>query len=396
MNGALSEVLGSALAPRSRVAFGGRARRADDRLRRRADGDRGIPDLSGRGAAGGAVADGGDRRGPLLRPGPPDRALPGAARVARRGARRARRACGYGSTSASSRWRPRSSTATAAAICSPAWWPTSTHCRTCISAASSPRSSHWWPALWRWGPRRRSSPPPARCSPAGCWWQVLPCRFSAAGWRCGRARRQAAARGRLSSELVELIDAAPGDRRVSRGARRARARAGSRPRVGGVGAAGRALGRRHRRPRAAGDGRHGVRGAGRGDRGIGGRRARPRADRRARPVGDGLVRGHHPAGHERARAVGDARRRPANPRAHRSGSPSCATRSARCRPPAGRSWWRSSTCAHATRGSPRRPSTASACGSSQGNGLRWSDPAAPERPLWPTCSCAFSTPRSGA
>ena len=76
----------AALGPRAAAAARARrgAGRADRPVRRGPDGHGGLSDLARGRAPGGAFADGGDRRCPLLRPGQAGRPLPGAACLARR------------------------------------------------------------------------------------------------------------------------------------------------------------------------------------------------------------------------------------------------------------------------------------------------------------------------
>ncbi len=174
------------------------------------------------------------------------------------------------------------------------------------------------------------------------------------GARAGR--RQAAARGALSAELVELLGAAPelvAFGAAERGPERVRAADASLVR----------LARRDALATGIGDGAGmlvtGVTVAGvlavAVDASAHGR-ARPRADRDARAARAGGVRGRHAARGDGPRAVRDARGRPAAARAHRAGA-----RRARGRAPGagprGRSRSRWRTSARATRGSGDRPWT---------------------------------------
>ena len=179
----------------------GAARRAHDLLRRRADGDGGVPDRPGGGAARDPLAHRRDRRRALLRPDAPAGPVRRAARHARRGAPRPRARARRGLRADRAAGARRSSRATAAAICSPAWWPTSTPCRTCTCGPSGPR----WPgalaaALSRSAPRPRSCPARPSCSPPASWSRgvavpalagaLLPRRRAPAGGRAGRRRRR--------------------------------------------------------------------------------------------------------------------------------------------------------------------------------------------------------------
>ena len=238
----------------------------------------------------------------------------------------------------------------------------------------------------------------ASCSPAACSWPALavPALAGFLGARAGR--RQAAARGELSAELVELLRGAPElvafgaegpaverdprrrpDAGQARPPRRARRRRRRRPRARGH--------RRDRRRRARRRGRprpHNGAFEPRADRDAGAARAR----RRSRPSRRSAAR--------RPRAVGDARRRPAGPRAHRS------------QPGRSRSVGPGPAPALAVRGGARgRPgpvpaassaprSTASVSGSSPASGSRCSARAAPARRRSRTCCSASSIPSGGA
>ena len=162
--------------------------------------------------------------------------------------RRARR----GSSRGSSRSRRPSSTHTARGICSRGWSPTSTRSRTCTSVALSRRWSRCSRAPCRsaWPPR--CFPPPDSCSRSVCSSEASPYPRSPDRWARRAGRRQAAARGQLSAELVELAArrrrsssrSAPRTRRCGRVAcRRPRRWSGSLAATRGR--------RRGRRPRAA-------------------------------------------------------------------------------------------------------------------------------------------------
>ena len=86
---------------------------------------------------------------------------------------------------------------------------TSTRSRTSTCAACCRRSSRSWPAPSRSAPPPPSCRPRASCSPPACSPAGSPCPRCPAPRGARAGRRQAAARGELSAELVELLGAAP-------------------------------------------------------------------------------------------------------------------------------------------------------------------------------------------
>ncbi len=186
----------------------------------------------------------------------------------------------------------RSSTATARATCFADGRATSTRCRTCTCAASSRRSSRSWPApsrsAWRRLPPAAGLVLAARTARSAAW----PCPLARGLARRRAARRQAAARGELAAELVELLARRPSSSPSAREERaaRPRPRAPTRALVG--------LARRDALAAGVADGL-GLLVTGATVAGVlavavdaHGRRApRPRADRDARPARARLVRG---------------------------------------------------------------------------------------------------------
>ena len=116
----------------------------------------------------------------------------------------------------SSRWRRRSSRATATATCWRAWSPTSTRCRTCTCAPSARRSSALLAGAVLVGVAAAFLPAAGLVLAVGlvAGGVAVP---ALAGWLGRRGgRRQAAARGELSAELVEVLRARAGARRLRR------------------------------------------------------------------------------------------------------------------------------------------------------------------------------------
>ena len=151
-----------------------------------------------------------DRRRPLLRARAAAAALPRPARVARPRPARARRhphpllrAHRAARAGASSR-------ATAAASCSAGWSATSTRSRgsTC-AALGPPLVALVVGARLRGVAAALSCRPPRSCSRSGCWSAGIAVPALAAALGRAAGRRQAAARGELTAELVELLRGAP-------------------------------------------------------------------------------------------------------------------------------------------------------------------------------------------
>ena len=200
------------------------------------------------------------------------------------------RAC----TSGSSRWRPRSSRATARATSSRAWSATSTRCRTCTCAACCRRSWHSWRRPSRSAWRRRSCRPPALVLAAGLL--VGGIAVPALAGLLGRSRGPAPGRG--ARRAVGRARRAAARRARARGLRAGRrpagARARGRPRAGAGGPARRA---RRRRRRRVGPARHRARPSPECSRSRSRhtrRAARPGADRDARAARAGVLRGRPP------------------------------------------------------------------------------------------------------
>ena len=210
------------------------------------------------------------------------------------------------------------------------------------------------------------------------------------------ARRQAAARGELTAELVELLQAAPELVVYGQEPSPPRPAAGRRPHPRPDRAPRRARRRCRRRPRARrhrGDRRRRAR-----RRRVGARRraSRPRADRDAGAARARVVRGGPAAVRGRPRARRDARGRAARPRADRPRAACHRSRRARPRCRAGRS----AVCLEDVRVRYRQDGDARAraaprCASSPAAASRSSARAAPARRPSPTCSFASST-RSAA
>ena len=95
------------------------------------------------------------------------------------------------------------------ATCWRAWSPTSTRCRTCTCAASGRRSSRCWPARVVVGVAAAFLPAAGLVLAAGLLVGGIAVPALAGGSAGAAARRQAAARGELSAELVEVLRAAP-------------------------------------------------------------------------------------------------------------------------------------------------------------------------------------------
>ena len=222
---------------------------------------------------------------------------------------------------------------------------------------------------------------------------AVPALAGVLGARAGR--RQAAARGELSAELVELL----------RGAPELVAFGGEAPALERVRAADRALVKLARRDALAAGVADGLglrrdrldrrrRARGRGHR-VRQRRLEPGADRDAGAARARRIRGRHTARGRRPRAVGDARRRPQGARAHRSRR----GRSRSVGPGPGaqlavRGGARGRPGAVPARGAPAR-STASVSGSSPASGSPCSARVAPARRRSRTCCCASSIRNAG-
>ena len=327
---------------------GSRARRADGRLRRRADGRGRLSDLARRRAPADPVADG--RRSPRSRrsasAGRSCATSSGSRRTTSRCARSG--GCGRASTSASSRSRRPSSTATARATCSRAWSPTSTPSRTSTCAACCRPSSRSSPAALSVGVAAAFVPAAGLVLAAGLLTAGLavPALSGYLGARAGTTP------GRRSRRAVGRARRAPRGRARARRLRRrsGRARRASAPPT-------RALVKLARRDALAtgtGDALGlvvtGVTVAGvlaRRDRRVGRRPARPRADRDAGAARAGVVRGGHAARRRGPRAVGHARVRPPAARADHAGGGRARPGRRRPRRRPGRSPSRSKTCAPA-------------------------------------------------
>ena len=303
--------------PRARVALAVVLGALTVLLRGRPHGDRRLPDLARSGAAARARAAGRDRRRPVLRPRAAARALRRAARVARPRVPLARLECARASTSGWSRSRPPASPRSARVTCWPDSWGTSTPCRTCTCAVRCRRSSRWCRVRCRSRSRPRSFPVAGLLLAAGLL--VAGVLVPAVAARLSRraARRQAAARGELTSELVELFRGAP--ELVALGQEDERLqRVGTLDReLVAAGAPRRVRGRRGRGAHPARHRRYCRRRARRGGLRARARRPRPRARRDARPPRARVLRSRPAARAGGTRAGGDGRSRTPRARGNR-------------------------------------------------------------------------------